>query len=218
MSRAANRPDVSLVFLGAWCHPRSRRGVRFRIVTILHAPTFIPVEVCSSVGLAPSTPVEQCLAAVKADVAKDGIAAPAADLAGLQKVVAAAREHGIDLKVVVMQTSPPLDTPLRDIATEIGHANPGATVLVISPGWAGTYSKTYDRVLLEAGQDVAKTAPNAVVGTQAFVDQLQTPDFPWIGFTITLVIGVAAAAVLTRVLQLRARRSQNINIPAEQAK
>jgi hypothetical protein len=187
-------------------------------VTILHAPTFIPVEVCSSVGLAPSTPVEQCLAAVKADVASDGVAAPTADVAGLQKVVAAAQEHGIDLKVVVMQSSPPIDTPLRDIATEIGHADPGATVLVLSPGWAGTYSTTYDRVTLEAGQDVAKTAPNAVVGTQAFVDQLQTPDFPWMGLTITLVIGVAAAAVLTRVLQLRARRSQNTYNRSEQAK
>jgi hypothetical protein len=198
--------------------PESGREVPFRIVTILHAPTFIPVEMCSSVGLAPSTPVEQCLAAVKADVAKDGVAAPAADVAGLQKVVAGAQEHGIDLKVVVMETSPPIDTPLRDIATEIGHANPGATVLVLSPGWAGTYSTTYDRVLLEAGQDVAKTAPNPVVGTQAFVDQLQTPDFPWVGFTITLVIGVTAAAVLTRVLQLRAKHSQHTQIPAEQVK
>ena len=187
-------------------------------MTILYAPTFIPVEVCSSVGLAPSTPVDQCLAAVKADVASDGVAAPAADAAALQKVVATAAQRGVDLKVVVMDTSPPIDTPLRDMATEVGHANPGATVLVLSPGWAGTYSTTYDRVTLEAGQDVAKTAPNPVVGTQAFVDQLQTPDFPWFGLTFALVIGVAAAAVLTRVLQVRARRSQNANTPVEQAK
>jgi hypothetical protein len=187
-------------------------------VTNLHAPTFIPVEVCSSAGLAPSTPVEQCLAAVKADVAADGVAAPAADVAGLQKIVSSAAERGIDLKVVVMETSPPIDTPLRDIATEIGAADPGATVLVLSPGWAGTYSTTYDRVILEAGQDVAKTAPNPVVGTQAFVDQLQTPDFPWTGLTIALVIGVASAAVLTRVLQLRGRRSQIVESPSEQGK
>lgn len=187
-------------------------------MTTLYAPTFIPVEVCSSVGLAPSTPVEQCLAAVKADIANDGVAAPAADAAGLQKVVSAAQEKGIDLKVIVMNTSPPIDTPLRDMATEIGQAHPGSTVLVLSPGWAGTYSTTYDRVILEAGQDVAKTAPNPVVGTQAFVDQLQTPDFPWMGLTISLVIGVVAAAVLTRVLQLRATRSRNSQTTAEQAK
>ncbi|MGY4708701.1 Rv1476 family membrane protein [Mycolicibacterium sp. CBM1] len=178
-------------------------------MTIPHAPAFIPVEVCSTIGLDPSTPVDQCLAAVKADVAKDGIAAPPADVAGLQKVVADAKEHGIDLKVVVMEKSPVIDTPLRDVATEIGQADPGATVLVLSPGWAGTYSTAYDRVILEAGQDVAKTAPDPVVGTQAFVDQLHTPDFPWMGFTVALVIGVAAGAVLTRVLQLRARRAAN---------
>lgn len=148
------------------------------------------------------------MAAVQADVAKDGVAAPAADVPGLQKIVTEANQKGIDLKVVVMPTSPPIDTPLRDVATEIGHANPGSTVLVLSPGWAGTYSTTYDRVLLEAGQDVAKVAPNPVVGTQAFVDQLQTPDFPWMGLTIALVVGVAAAAVLTRVLQLKARSRQ----------
>ncbi|GAY18369.1 DUF6676 family protein [Mycobacterium sp. shizuoka-1] len=187
-------------------------------MTNLHAPTYIPVEVCSSVGLAPSTPVEQCLAAVKADVDADGVAAPAADADGLRQVVAGAREKGIDLKVVVLENSPAIDTPLRDIATEIGSTDPGATVLVLSPGWAGTYSTTYDRVTLEAGQDVAKTAPNPVVGTQAFVDQLDTPDFPWMGLTITLVIGVAGAAVLTRVLQRRARRSQNATTAAEQAK
>ncbi|MBB3606705.1 hypothetical protein FHT40_006398 [Mycolicibacterium sp. BK556] len=187
-------------------------------MTILHAPTFIPVEVCSSVGLDPTTPVEQCLAKVEADVASDGVAAPAADAAALQKIVTAAQQHGIDLKVVVMEKSPAIDTPLRDIATEIGAANPGSTVLVLSPGWAGTYSTTYDRVILEAGQDVAKTAPNPVVGTQAFVDQLQTPDFPWMGLTITLVIGVAVGAVLTRVLQLRGRRSQNAATPVDQVK
>lgn len=107
----------------------------------------------------PSTPIDQCLAAVKADVAADGVAAPATDVAALQKVVASAKEHGIDLKVVVMDKSPAIDTPLRDIATEIGQDSPGSTVLVLSPGWAGTYSTTYDRVILEAGQDVAKTAP-----------------------------------------------------------
>ena len=187
-------------------------------MTIPHVPTFIPVEVCSSVGLPPSTPVEQCMDAVKADVAADGVAAPAADAAGLQKVVDSAREHGINLKVVVLETSPAIDTPLRDIATEVGQQDPDSTVLVLSPGWAGTYSTTYDRVTLEAGQDVAKTAPNAVEGTQAFVDQLQTPDFPWMGLTITLVIGVAAAAALTRVLQLRARRSQNAVTASEQGK
>lgn len=146
------------------------------------------------------------MAAVQADVARDGVAAPAEDAAGLQKVVAGARDRGVDLKVVVMDASPPIDTPLRDIATAVGQQNPGSTVLVLSPGWAGSYSTTYDRVLLEAGQDVAKLAPNPVQATQNFVDQLNTPDFPWIAFTIGLVFAVAGAAVVTRFMQRWAKR------------
>lgn len=178
-----------------------------RIVTDLHTPTYIPVEVCSAVGLAFSTPVDECMGTVLADVAADGVAAPPADVGGLQQVVAGALERGIDLKVVVMQESPLLDTPLRDVATAVGQAHPGSTVLVISPGWAGTYSTTYDRVILEAGQDVVKTASNPVQGAQNFVNQLNTPDFPWTAFTIVVVFGVAAAAIVTRFLQRRANRT-----------
>lgn len=179
-------------------------------VTDPHSPTYIPVEVCSAVGLAFSTPVDECMGTVLADVAADGVAAPPADVDGLLQVVAGARERGVDLKVVVMEESPLLDTPLRDIATQVGQAQPGSTVLVISPGWAGTYSTTYDRVILEAGQDVVKTAPNPVQGAQNFVDQLDTPDFPWIAFTILLVIGVSVAAVATRLLQSWAKRSERV--------
>ena len=178
-------------------------------MTALHPPTYIPVEVCSAVGLASSTPVDDCMGKVLADVAVDGVAAPAADVGGLHKVVAGARDRGVDLKVVVMEKSPILDTPLRDIATEVGKAHPGSTVLVISPGWAGSYSTTYDRVLLEAGQDVVKTAPNPVQGAQNFVDQLNTPDFSWTALTVTLVIGVSVAAVVARVLHRWAKHSES---------
>jgi hypothetical protein len=163
------------------------------------------VEICTSVGLDPSTPLDQCMDAVKADIAKDGVAAPTADVPGLMKVVADARQSGIDLKVVVMDKSPAIDTPLRDIATTIGSSNPDSVVLVLSPGWAGTYSGRYDRVILEAGQDVAKTSATPVQGAQAFVDQLKTPDFPWTAFTLVLVLVVAVATVLARILQVRAQ-------------
>jgi hypothetical protein len=154
---------------------------------------------------------------VKADLAADGVAAPAADVAGLQEVVAGARDQGIDLKVVVMEKSPIIDTPLRDIATQVGEANPESTVLVISPGWAGSYSKTYDRVLLEAGQDLVKLTPDPVQGARDFVGQLNTPIFPWTGFTIFLVLGVAAAAVATRVLQRWANRQRPAQTQSEKA-
>ena len=70
-------------------------------------------------------------------------------------MVAEAKQKGIDLKVVVVDQHPDRH-PLRDIATEVGRPYPGSTVPVLSPSDSGTFSTTYDRVTLEAGQDVAK--------------------------------------------------------------
>ena len=63
-----------------------------------------------------------------------------------------------------------------------------------------------DAVTLEAGEDIAKTG-NPVVSSQHFLHELETPEFPWTGLTILLLIGVLAAAVGTRFLQLRSRQS-----------
>ena len=87
--------------------------------------------------------------------------APAADVPELKQVVADARQDGIDLKIVVIGKNPPVETPLRDIATGVGHVYPGSTVPVLSPSYAGTYCPTFDRITLEAGQDVAKTGDPA---------------------------------------------------------
>lgn len=170
-------------------------------------PLYIPVEVCTAVGLPVTTSLDSCMSAVQADISADGVAAPKPDVAALQEVVADAADRGVDLKVVVLEKSPPLDTPLRDIATQVGQAHPGSTVLVLSPGWAGSYSTKYDRVLLEAGQDVAKLAPNPVQGTRNFVDQLNTPIFPWTAFTVLLLFAVGGAAVATRFLRKWAARN-----------
>jgi hypothetical protein len=97
---------------------------------------------------------------------------------------------------------------MRDIATEVGHANPGSTVLAISPTWAGTYSTSFDRVTLEAGQDLAKTG-DPVQSSKNFLSELTTPHFPWTAFTIVIVLGVLAAAVATRMLQVRGKRAAN---------
>jgi hypothetical protein len=177
-------------------------------VTMPQIPLYIPNEVCATVGASPATPPEQCMHQVIIDLADDGVSAPKdADIAGLRQVVVDAKHKGIDLKVVVVPQNPPIDTPLRDVATDVGHAYPGSTVLVISPMWAGTYSQNYDRVTLEAGQDVAKTGGNPVQSAKNFVSQLQTPGFPWTTLTIGLVVVVAIATVLARVLQVRGRRS-----------
>ncbi|OBA99303.1 hypothetical protein A5662_15450 [Mycobacteriaceae bacterium 1482268.1] len=146
---------------------------------------------------------------VLADVRDDGVSVPPADakvVPELRQIVADAREHGIDLKIVVIATNPPIDTPLRDIATEVGEANPGSTVLAMSPSWAGTYSTKFDRVTLEAGQDIAKNG-DPVQSSKNFVSELTTPHFPWTAFSIGLTLLVLLAAVATRFLQVRAKRS-----------
>ena len=146
---------------------------------------------------------------VLADVRDDGVSVPPADakvVPELRQVVTDAREQGIDLKIVVIATSPPIDTPLRDIATEVGEANPGSTVLALSPTWAGTYSPNFDRVTLEAGQDIAKNG-DPVQSSKNFVSELTTTHFPWTAFSVVLTVLVLGAAVATRFLQVRSKRN-----------
>lgn len=146
---------------------------------------------------------------VIADVGDDGVSVPQADAKAvpeLRQVVADAQEQGIDLKIVVIATNPPIDTPLRDIATEVGEHYPGSTVLSLSPTWAGTYSPNFDRVTLEAGQDLAKNG-DPVQSSKNFVGELTTPHFPWTAFSIGLTVLVLAAVVATRFLQVRSKRS-----------
>ncbi len=145
---------------------------------------------------------------VLADVGEGGVSVPPANenvLPELRQVVTDARQQDIDLKIVVISTNPPIDTPLRDIATEVGHAYPGSTVLAMSPTWAGTYSPDFDRVTLEAGQDIAKNG-DPVQSSKNFVSELTTPHFPWTAFSVALTLLVLAAAVATRFLQVRSKR------------
>lgn len=146
---------------------------------------------------------------VQADVAGDGVSVPPADQAdvpALRQIVEDARGEGIDLKIVVIDVNPPIDTPLRDIATEVGEANPGSTVLALSPSFAGTYSPVFDRVTLEAGQDLARTG-DPVQSSKNFVGELTTTHFPWTPFTIVLVMAVVVGAVATRLLQKQSKRT-----------
>jgi hypothetical protein len=175
-------------------------------VTTPHAPLYIPGEICGTIGADPATKPDQCLAIVQGQVTGENISAPAAVTPALLQVINQAHDGGIDLKIVVLDHNPPNDTPLRDIATVVGSQHPDATVLVLSPNYVGSYSTHFPRATLEIGEDNAKTG-NPVVSAQSFLHQLNTPQFPWTEFTIVLLIGVLAAVVGTRFLQLRARRS-----------
>lgn len=151
-------------------------------------------------------PVDVDMAAVKAEVAATGVSAPPAAKQGLLDVVNRAHAEGINLKIVLLDHNPPNDTPLRDISTVVGADYHDATVLTLSPSYVGTYSTQFPRVTLEAGEDIAKTG-NPVVSAQHFLHELNGPEFPWTGLTIFLLLAVLAAAVGTRFLQARSRRS-----------
>ncbi|SEH81239.1 hypothetical protein SAMN04489835_4441 [Mycolicibacterium rutilum] len=171
-------------------------------------PAYIPPDVCGPVGQDPATtPVDTCMSLVIDDVRDDGVsAAPTPENEGLPEVIAEAQQKGVDLKIVVVDRNPPIDTPLRDIATEVGEAFPGSTVLVLSPTESGTFSTTYDRMTLEAGQDVAE-GRGPVQGSKNFLSELTASHFPWTTFTILVVLGVVAAVIGTRLLQVRSKRA-----------
>jgi len=152
-------------------------------------------------------PPEIDMTAVQAQVAADGVSAPPArkdEEPALRQVVADARGDGIDLKIVVVDTVPPVDTPLRDIATVVGQDNPGSTVLVLGPPFAGSYSSQFSRVTLEAGEDLAKNG-DVVQSSKNFVSQLNTPLFPWTTLTIVLTTVILLIAIGTRFLQVRSK-------------
>jgi hypothetical protein len=125
---------------------------------------------------------------------------------GLLGIVSQAHAEGINLKIVLLDHNPPNDTPLRDISTVVGADYHDVTVLTLSPSFVGSYSTHFPRVTLEAGEDIAKTG-NAMVSARHFLNELNAPEFPWTGLTIVLLIGVLAAAVGTRFMQLRSKRS-----------
>ncbi len=186
-------------------------------MTTPHVPLYIPGEICGTLGVDPATKPDDCLSIVQHQVTAGNISAPPSVAPGLLELVDQAHDHGIDLKIVVLDHNPPNDTPLRDIATVVGAQHPDATVLVLSPNYVGTYSTHFPRSTLEIGEDHAKTG-NTLLSAQNFLHQLETPQFPWTPFTIVVLIGVLAAVVGTRLLQRRARRSATLSGGAESTK
>ncbi|MBS4729501.1 hypothetical protein MSM1_14495 [Mycobacterium sp. SM1] len=169
--------------------------------------SFVPLSGPQIIPFLPGyIPPDVDMPAIKAQVAADGVSAPPALRPGLLHVVADARNDGINLKIVVLDHNPPIDTPLRDIATVVGADYKDTTVLVLSPSYVGTYSTQFPRVTLEAGEDISKTG-NPVVSAQNFLNELNAPEFPWTALTIVLLVVVLAAAVGTRILQVRGRRA-----------
>jgi len=168
--------------------------------TVPFLPAYIPQDVDMGV--------------IKAQVAAAGVSAPPDVRPALLVLVDQARAKGVNLKIVVLDHNPPNDTPLRDISTVVGADYHDATVLTLSPSYVGSYSTQFPRVTLEAGEDISKTG-NTVHSATNFVNELNSPEFPWTGLTIVLLIGVLAAAVGVRFLQLRSRSTATSDEVAE---
>lgn len=151
--------------------------------------------------------------AVLADLADDGVAAPAADVGGLRDVVARAHEHGIELSVVVLEQDPPRAEQLRDLATEVGRVE-GGTVLVLGPSAPGTYSDTVSRVVLEGAQDRTYTG-SAVDSANNFLDDVTAPHVSWGLITAVLVLVVALVGGVSYAAKARRGPTPPSSAPAE---
>ncbi|WP_207390391.1 DUF6676 family protein [Rhodococcus sp. ABRD24] len=138
---------------------------------------------------------------VLADLADDGVAAPASEVDGLRDVVLRAQEHGIKLSVVVVEKDPGRPEQLRDLATEVGKVE-GGTVLVLGPSAPGTYSDSVSRVVLEAGQDRTYIG-DPVVSANNFLDEITEPGVSWGLITALLVVLVVLVGGVSYVAKVR---------------
>lgn len=158
-----------------------------------HTIAFLPAPA----DLPPGLDVDTILA----DLADDGVSAPATEVPALQELVARAHDGGLDLRVVVLAENPVRDSQLRDVATEVG-VHDGGTVLVLSPNWVGTWSDSLPRSTVEDAQDYAYTG-NAVDSANQFLDAALRPDPPYTLITIVLLAVVACGAAATWMLRAR---------------
>ncbi|MDH6281287.1 DUF6676 family protein [Prescottella agglutinans] len=161
--------------------------------------------------LAATIPDDVSVDAVLADLSDDGVAAPDSDVAQLRDVVARAHDHGVDLKIVVLEKNPGRPEQLRDLATEVGKVD-GGTVLVLSPSSPGTYSDTISRVVLEGAQDRTYTG-NAVQSANNFVDEITEPGHSWSLLTALLVLVVVLVGGLSYVAKVRRGPSTRAGAP-----
>ncbi|WP_330180425.1 hypothetical protein OHB26_28970 [Nocardia sp. NBC_01503] len=169
-------------------------------MTVSRASVFTPMKA----ELPPNTDLKSILL----DLADNHVAAPKnRKQDGLAAIAADARDHGIDLNIVVVQGNLGIEASLRDLATEIGEQEHG-TVVVFSDDWVGTYSDTFTRARLEWAEDKSKYrgSDHTVDAAQTFVDRLEQPEtVSWT--VITLVAVIALAAFIGGLYAVKVKRS-----------
>lgn len=185
--------------------------------TVTHTSAVNPAHTASPMFALPVESVVRPMAAdlppkvelsdILEDVADDSVSAPDKIENELVDVVHRAKEHDIDLRIVVLDKDPGRDSQLRDLSTEVG-AEDGGTVLVLSPSWVGTFSDSISRVQLEGGQDRTYT-DSSVDAANNFLDEIIDPGPPWALMTLVLIFVVVAGGALT--LFAKSRRSSGSN-------
>ncbi|TWS19963.1 hypothetical protein FK529_07395 [Tsukamurella asaccharolytica] len=165
-------------------------------------------------------PTDVDLSALQADLAADGVAvlnpAHVAAVPQLVQVVKDARAQGIEnFQVVVLAHDYIPDTSLRDLGSELGRrmdadAEHPLTVLVMSPNQVAGYSTQLSRYQIEKGQDGHTgrlTLNNPPKAAEDFATIANGATFPWTGFTVGLILIVAALAGCARVVTRRRSRA-----------
>lgn len=172
-----------------------------------------------SLPILTEVPTDVDLSALEADLAADGVAvlnpAHAATEPQLIQVVRDAQAKGIEnFKIVVLAHDYSPDTSLRDLGTQVGKdlaakGEGATTVLVMSPSQVAGYSTQLSRFQIEKGQDGNDgklTLNNPPKAAEDFVNVAHGATFPWTGFTVALVLIVAALAGVARVRTRRRSR------------
>ncbi|MCP9624732.1 Uncharacterised protein [Nocardia otitidiscaviarum] len=169
-------------------------------MTVSHTQAFTP----ALAELPPDTDLD----AILRDLADNHVAAPEGRKQdGLADIAADAREHGIDLNIIVIPGNPGIEAKLRDLATEVGEQEQG-TVVVFSDDWVGTWSDTYSRARLEWAEDKAKYRGPAHTEEAAriFVDRMKSEEgLSWTLITAVLVAGLVA--IIAGLYVVKSRRA-----------
>lgn len=181
------------------------------------------VSYCEAMGPLPiltEVPTDVDLSALQADLAVDGVAvlnpAHADSVPQLVQVVKDARAQGIEnFQVIVLAHDYNPDTSLRDLGTELGKrmkadGEDTVTILVMSPAQVAGYSTQLSRYQIEKGQDgyTGRLAlNNPPKAAHDFAAVAHDATFPWTGFTVGLVLLVAALAGWARVVTRRRSRA-----------
>lgn len=139
--------------------------------------------------------------AIADDLEDDGVAAPPEYVDGLREVVDSAAGNGLDLKIVITDSAPPVYTAARDLATTLAEEYDG-TIFVHTPQYRGAFSDTISRAQLEAGQDDSYREQDPVLSAVVFEGQISEPAPPWGVYSAviltTVVVGVALFLLLLR--------------------